>query len=61
MNKNFSRGSHSLLAAQVLSRVRDRFKLNVSLQSLFATPTINGLAELIQTHKSAKSNAATPQ
>ena len=45
----FELGGHSLLAIRVLSRVRETFALDVSLEILFETPTIAGLAAVIDT------------
>lgn len=49
INDNFFelRG-HSLLATQVMSRVRDAFQLELPLRCLFETPTVAGLAEHIE-------------
>jgi natural product biosynthesis luciferase-like monooxygenase protein/amino acid adenylation domain-containing protein len=47
-NQDFFRmGGHSLLATQVISRVWDKFHVELPLQSLFEAPTILGLAEKI--------------
>ncbi|MUG92152.1 amino acid adenylation domain-containing protein [Scytonema sp. UIC 10036] len=45
----FEIGGHSLLATQVVSRVRDTFLVDLSLSSLFESPTIAEFAEQLKT------------
>jgi acyl carrier protein len=40
-------GGHSLIATQIISRVREIFKVEIPLRRLFETPTIAGLSEAI--------------
>ncbi|HEY9901851.1 MAG TPA: amino acid adenylation domain-containing protein, partial [Candidatus Sericytochromatia bacterium] len=45
----FDLGGHSLLITQLLAKVRDIFKVNLSLRSLFELPTVANVAEKIAT------------
>ncbi|KAB8318928.1 amino acid adenylation domain-containing protein [Tolypothrix campylonemoides VB511288] len=62
MHDNFFEfGGNSLLATQVISRIRQRFDVEIPLRLLFETPTIAGLANAITslsfpTERSANAN-----
>lgn len=44
----FARGGHSLLAIQLISRIRETFAVEVALQSIFEAPTIERFALLLE-------------
>ena len=55
VNDNFfDLGGHSLAAMRIVSRVTDRFKLTIPLQSLFQTPTIGEMASVIVRHQTGE-------
>jgi acyl carrier protein len=43
----FDLGGHSLIAIQVMSRLREAFRVDVPLRSIFETPTIAQLASVV--------------
>ncbi|MEM9004407.1 MAG: amino acid adenylation domain-containing protein [Cyanobacteria bacterium P01_F01_bin.86] len=43
----FDLGGHSLLATQVVSRLNKTFAIEISLQQIFETPTVEGLAKTV--------------
>lgn len=56
----FDLGGHSLLAIRAVSRIRDKFEVNLSLRNLLETPTLEGLARVIDGLTWLK-RAATPE
>jgi len=57
-NNFFAIGGHSLMAMQLLSRLRTRLGVELPVRDFFAAPTIKSLAEKVETTLIAKSSAA---
>ncbi|HYS77481.1 MAG TPA: amino acid adenylation domain-containing protein, partial [Candidatus Dormibacteraeota bacterium] len=57
----FDLGGHSMVATQVISRVRDLFGVEVPLRALFEAPTVEGLAARIAAARRERSQTGTPR
>jgi len=61
VNDNFFRlGGHSILAVQIVSRIRDALAVPLHLSSLFLHLTVGGMAQEIETLRSGKHGPANP-
>jgi hypothetical protein len=56
----FKLGGHSLLGTQVLARVRERFKINLSLRIIFEAVTPAELAQHVRLMSWASSSTSPP-
>ena len=56
----FELGGHSLLATKLISRVRQLFKVEIGLRSLFEHPSVAGLAEEIEQKLRTGNGVETP-
>ncbi|WHZ27752.1 MAG: non-ribosomal peptide synthetase [Nitrospira sp.] len=56
----FEQGGHSLVATQLISRIRELFEVDVSLQALFERPTIAALAEEVTRLRQREKTSVMP-
>ncbi|WP_392534069.1 amino acid adenylation domain-containing protein [Nostoc sp. C117] len=56
----FNLGGHSLIAAQMLSRIREGFQVELFFHHIFANPTIAGLAGVIEQQSHLKQELQRP-
>lgn len=56
----FERGAHSLLVTQVLSRVRKTFRVEPPLRTFFESPTIAGMARVIERRQREDEGSTAP-
>jgi acyl carrier protein len=52
----FDLGGHSLMALQVIVRVREQFAVELPVRSLFEAPTVAGLSLLLTQHKAGQAD-----
>jgi amino acid adenylation domain-containing protein len=53
-------GGHSLLATQIISRIREAFELELPLDTIFKSPTIRELSQIVARSSDINNNSLTP-
>src|SRR4029434_4407291 len=56
----FEHGGHSILATQLASRVREAFKVDLAVRTVFESPTVAGLAAAIAAADRSGTGAGLP-
>lgn len=59
-NNFFEMGGHSLLAIQLIGKIRKELNLQIDINHIFEYPTISSLCKSLEDHQSKKSNALIP-
>ena len=57
----FALGGHSLIATQLISRIKNIFEIDISVQNLFDNPTVSELASVIKKDLSDHKESSTPR
>src|SRR5271166_5883348 len=56
----FALGGHSLMAVQVIARVRQAFAVEMPLRAMFNAPTIAEFSELVEAERRARTGVVMP-